>query len=345
MHPPGLAGAFVYGGTWARLARRTSAMRTAEPFLGWLSLPYARILWSVTALAALAWTTSLLVRESRSKSRLESLVVALLLLAMNQTGVAVGHGQLILHLLPVLLVGVLIVQRGSGTWHEDVRAAACLLLALVKITITIPFLWLAFFTPGSNNTGRAWRVRPILLVALGYVGLTAFATSFQPDMPWRQLKNWLAEAQVVSQSGGYADVHSWLSALGLKSLMLPASAVLLLALGVWTYRYRRVDLWIRLGVAGLVARIWMYHRQYDDVIVVFALVALRQRVVAGRDAALSAWLLATAMFLMLLPARLQNMPAPWWMVYNGGHAMVFFALLAWLCWEAHQQQRGLPVVR
>ena len=54
------------------------------------------------------------------------------------------------------------------------------------------------------------------------------------------------------------------------------------ALGVWLYRHRRVDLWLQLGVIAVVARLWAYHRLYDDVLVVLALVALF-RIATGVD--------------------------------------------------------------
>ena len=55
---------------------------------------------------------------------------------------------------------------------------------------------------------------------------------------------------------------------------LPASLLLFFALGAFVYRHRTADPWILLGVAGIVTRIWAYHRVYDDVLVLPALLAL-----------------------------------------------------------------------
>jgi hypothetical protein len=316
------------------------------PFLGWLPLEPARWLWAATTAAALAWLTWLVVRESGATAGWDRAFAALMVLALNQTGVAVGNGQLILLVLPPLLAGLFLIHRGRGRWLEDVVAAACIIFTLVKITLTAPFLWLVLFAPVPDDPdgARRWRWRPAALVAVGYAILTAWAMTFQPG-PWpTQLRSWLERARVVAAAGGdYANVHTWLSDAGLERLMTPASAVLFVALGLWLYRYRRVDLWLRLGVVALVARFWAYHRLYDDVLVVLALVPLFHLATSAHakspvgarageadphapsDQRFTSALLGVTMLVMLLPARLGTAAPPWQLLFNGSHA------LAWLC--------------
>jgi hypothetical protein len=67
---------------------------------------------------------------------------------------------------------------------------------------------------------------------------------------------------------------------------------------------------------------------------------------AGRsEISIAVGLLATAAFLNLLPARLQNGSAFWHAFYNGGHAFALVAVLAWLVREAHLERRHAPVNR
>src|SRR5947207_2575547 len=47
------------------------------------------------------------------------------------------------------------------------------------------------------------------------------------------------------------NIHYLLSNLGLDSLLLPVSALIGLALGVWIYRHRQMDIWYLLGVTTL----------------------------------------------------------------------------------------------
>jgi hypothetical protein len=326
------------------------------PFVGWLPIQPARYLWAATAIVALAWLTWIIVRESRAADGWSKAFAALMLLSMNQTGVALGNGQLILHVLPVLLTGVLLVQRGQGSWREDLLAAACLIVALVKITITVPFLWLVLVAPNDTR----WRFRPAVLVTIGYVGLTLIGASFQSGPLISQLRDWLAVAGTVSDRGAdYGNINSWLHAQGADAWRLPASLAILLALGLWLHTHRQVEVWVRLGVIALVARFWTYHRLYDDVLVVIALVPLFRLasplIPGGRAASepdgrptfagipvpiAAAVLLATTMAGMLLLARLGTSPPPWKLIFNGVHEVTWFAVLAFLASVPRQAETG-----
>ena len=100
-----------------------AAYATLWPLVGWMSFEAARWVWAITTLAALAWFTWIIVRESGATNAWHRAFVALLLLAMNQTGVAVGNGQLILHVLPPVVVGLALIHNGRGSWREDLVPA------------------------------------------------------------------------------------------------------------------------------------------------------------------------------------------------------------------------------
>jgi hypothetical protein len=317
----------------------------------------ARWVWAVTTVAALAWLTWLVVRESGVTGGLNRAAVALLVLAMNQTGVAVGNGQLILHVLPPLVYGVLLIHRGRGSWAEDLVASACVIFAMVKVTLAAPFLWLVLFAPAPGKEDRywPWRWRPALLTAAGYTLLTFFAVSFQDGGVVQQLREWLQVTRVVSAAGGdYANLAAWLNDAGLGRLVPVTSLIVFVALGVWLYRYRHVDLWVRLGVIAIVTRFLAYHRLYDDVLVVLAFVALCRIAMSVADnaspeshsflprafkrvahvgAAANA-VLATTMVFMLLPAQLGTAPAPWKQIFEISHTVTWLGVLAFLGWYA-----------
>jgi hypothetical protein len=134
------------------------------------------------------------------------------------------------------------------------------------------------------------------------------------------------------------------------------------ALGVWGYRHCRVDLWVQLGVIAIVARFWAYHRQYDDVIVVLALVALFRiatgvvgRVGAAVPAAEAARepqvraaataLIVTCMLFMLLPARLGWAPPPGRQIFDVSHTASWLGMLVFLGWWARVSNDNLEAVR
>lgn len=348
-----------------------AAYATLWPLLGWMPFEGARWLWAVTTVAALAWLTWLVVRESGATGAWHRAAVALLLLAMNQTGVAIGNGQLILHVLPPLVVGLLLIHNGRGSWPEDLAASAAVIFAMMKVSLTAPFLWLVLFAPASGKENRTWpcRARPALLVAAGYTLLTFFAASFQDGSVLQQLREWMDIARIVSERGGdYANLSAWLNDAGLARLFPPVSLVVFVALGVWLQRYRRADLWVRLGVVAIVTRFWAYHRLYDDVLIVLAFVALCRIVtsVAGKTnpviessspgaservahvRVVATALIATSMLFMLLPARLGTSGAPWRQIFTVSHTVTWLGVLAFLGWyaaRADTTRRGFAVAQ
>ena len=306
------------------------------PLLGWIEFTPARWLWATTTVAALVWLAYLIVRESHTETRIERVFVALLLLSMNETGVVIGNGQLILHVLPMLVTAVLLLQQGEGGWQEDLVAVGLLLGALVKPSVSIPFLWVALFV-----RGKAWAIS---LALLGYVALTLFAVSFQKQGLVVLLQQWLERASAVAARQGYGNLHIWLASLALQGWALPASFLTLVALGVWTYHHRHGDLWILLGVTALVARFWTYHHVSDDVLILLPEIALFR--IAKRDgpdarvSGMAVLLLALTAFVMLAPARLFFFyPRPWKTLFTVSHTVVWLLVLIFLLNHARREQK------
>jgi len=296
------------------------------PFVGWLALIPTRWLWAVTSVMALGWLAHLIVRESDADTRLERVFVVLMLLSMNATGVTVGNGQLIVHLLPILLVGLLLLQRRQCGWRRDLLVAAMLLVTLVKPSISVPFFWIVLFTSG--------RLRPTLFVTLGYLALTLFSASFQESEVPVLFHNWLMRSSALAARGGYANLQIWLVTLGLERLIFPASLVALIALGFWTYRHRQGDLWLLLGVTALVARFWTYHRLYDDLLILLPMITLFRIAKRGPSDdgsdVVAGVLLAITVLAMLAPARLRFGPWPWHLILTAGYVLVWGGILAFL---------------
>jgi hypothetical protein len=307
------------------------------PFLGWLDLRSARWFWAVTTVAMLAWLARFIVRQSGAGTRLEASFVGLMLLSMNVTGVTIGLGQLTLHVLPPLLAALLLLRRERRDWRGDLLAAALLLLAMVKPHLAVPFFWLALFAPGG--------LRPVLLAMVGYVALTLFAATFQQPGLWPLLAEWLGRATGEPEKGSryeYGELHAWLVALGLGDWTLTGSLMVLIALGAWSYLHRRIDLWLLIGVAALVARLWTYHPFYDDLLVLLPMVTLFRLAKRGgsRGGAdvMAGLLLAVMLLLHLMPARLLISPPPWHLVYTAGHPVAWTVVLSFLIRQAHAER-------
>jgi hypothetical protein len=268
------------------------------PFVGWADISVIRWIWAGTMLAMLAWLAVLIIRESGAESLPEKAVLALLPFAAYSTYAVMNTGQLILHILPALLVGLFLLTRPPTSLWRDVGATALLLAALVKPTLSVPFFWIAFFVP------KRWR--PALLIAGGYIALTLFAAAFQQGNALDLVKGWLGQRGNVQAEQSSANVHAWLFALHQEQLLFPIALTLLLGLAVWTYRRRAADFWVLAGFAAVVARMWMYHRYFDDLLILIPMIALWRAARLGSDQRLrlTAGVLAGALWASLLLPRL-----------------------------------------
>jgi hypothetical protein len=127
------------------------------PLLGWLAFTPARILWAATMGAAVGWLALLFVKESGAQTRLERVFVVLMLLSMYPTGLTIGHGQLTIYVLGALVAGLTLLSREQRAWQDDLVMAMLILMALVKPTLSIPFLWLVLFLPGAIHYSGVYR--------------------------------------------------------------------------------------------------------------------------------------------------------------------------------------------
>jgi len=308
------------------------------PFMGWLAFTPARWLWAATALVALAWLGNLVARHTRASSPRDRAIAFLMPLSMYASGAAIGNGQLIVHVMPVLITGLLLSVAPRPTWRRDLVAAALMLLALVKPSISVPFFWIVLFVPGSR--------RPAVLVTLGYVALTWLSSASKGAGMVTLLSGWLARGSyraALPEYGNVSNVHVWLSTLGLETWIVPASLLLLAALGVWIYRHRRADVWLLIGVTAYVTRFWTYHSWYDDLLLLLPMIALfrvaRHEAATG-EATAAGGLLAVTMLFLLAPGGLFLLPQPLVTWYVTAQVTVWIIGGAFLVYRAGRCQNG-----
>lgn len=311
------------------------------PLVGWVSETGARWLWAVSALMAFASIAFFIIKGGCSDYLPERLFIILFLLSVYPTNVTIGNGQLIIHLVALLLVGTIVLQRKDRDLKYAFFSSVAFLVALVKPTVTVPFLWLLLFVP----KGR----RSFLLVVSGYLSLTILACIFRPG-DFLQVINaaitqCLHGAASQAELTGYANVHSWLVFWGLERLMLPASLTILALLGIWIHRHRDADLWLLLGVTALAARVWTHHPVYEDLLVVLPLVSLlriiRRGSLSDEAKGLASVLIAVTSLGLLVPATLRLFPSPWKYLFTVGQAAIWLSVLIFLLNLARTQKKAL----
>lgn len=307
------------------------------PLLGWLSLPHVRWLWAATAMAALALLARQMMKASGATTRAQRLTMLLLPFSGYATSAALSVGQLGNHVLPMVVGGTILLSHGRGRWRRDAAGAAMFLFGLVKPTLSAPFFWVVCFATG--------RLRPVILVTTGYLGLTLFAASFQTEGLASVLTGWLGATPNLLR--GHANLHKWLALGGLASWTLPATALALGVSGWWIHRYRQADFWILMGVAALVTRLAFHHRIYDDLLLLVPMVTLfrlaRTEPVAGSRDLIAGLLFGLLWATLHLPVRVFSYPPPLPGLVEAGQAAAWMAALIFLLAAArHQARRSAP---
>ncbi len=310
------------------------------PLLGWGSWPLVRWIWLLTTAAALAWLGWFAGKEAGARGPWEKTLIALIPLATYTVRAAMVNGQLGLHLLPPLLGGVILLERSPVGWKRDVTVAGLFVLALVKPTIAVPFVLILLFAKRP--------VRPVLLLSTGYAALTVLACRFQSDSMITLIAQWYRRANgvIVRKAGSatHINIHSWLDALGLQGLVLPASLLILALLAGLLWTYRRSDVWLRLGLAAIVARIWSMHHRYDDVLLLVPLIALF-RIASGWRAGtrkeLGALLMTALLWMSLMvPARFFMEGPRMRAVTDSALTIIWLGTFTYLAFRARQDHRA-----
>lgn len=255
------------------------------PLYGWGSETSARWVYALAAALAAAGLVRLLLRESRPARPWERALVAILVIGSYPAAITIGNGQITFFVLLAAIGGVLVSLRQAPGAARDALLTGLFLVALIKPNLTLPFFWVIAFTKG-------W-VRPAALAIGGYLFATVASVALHgatpADLP-AMIAAWYDRSDHGLVSTGYGNVHAWLGSLGLKAWILPASGLIFALHGLWAWRHRGADLWVLLGVAAIVARVWGYHRVYDDLLLIFPLIALL-RLGRGEPRDGGAWLL------------------------------------------------------
>ena len=303
------------------------------PFLGWLGEYGARWLWGALTVAELSLLSILTIRFIGTTKRLEKLLIVLTLFSAYPITVTLGNGQLGIHIFTLFLCAMLLVEC-RATWRIDVAASVLLIFAATKPSFSAPLYWIVLFALG--------RLRPIFLVMGSYVSLTAFALMFRPESISNMLHDFIEHNREVIGTSGGAHIAVWMRFIGLSDWTSIASLGLFVALGCWVYSNRRADRWMLLGVSAVVARIWTYHRMYDDLLILFAMLPLarwlRRSSVPDNVRVLGALLFSAAWFSLFIPASTINYPFPWNLPYEIGLPLIWIAMLFFLAGIIHKTQ-------
>ncbi len=290
-------------------------------------------------LAGLGFLAYVISRAVKTQSTREWLFIALLPFSIYPTSAAIGAGQVTVHCLVALLGCLFLLRSSAVSWWRDVLAAVLFIAALAKPTVTAPFYWVVLFLPN--------RLRPIVLVSVGYLAAMVFAASFQQSGLWELLRAWRGQESIVRVDQGHTNISGWLEGIGLNAAIIPVALLTLVALGLWVWRHRTVDFWLLVGIVGLGSRLWIHHRATDDLLMVLPMIPLlrlaEQGATNGSDVTAGllfglAWitLIAPTNYLRWLPGA--GLPTQIWL------AAVWLSVLIFLLKHAGRQDQRLSAI-
>ncbi|MGA1354329.1 MAG: glycosyltransferase family 87 protein [Candidatus Limnocylindrus sp.] len=284
-----------------------------------LPWPVVKVLWFAGSLVSAGWLGALLARHSGAESRDERIFIGVMPFALYATGAAMGNGQLIVFVLPLVLCSLLMLARPTLTRRQLWVGSLFMVLSLVQPTIAAPFFWIVLFCSP--------RLRAAVIVVAGYVALTAVALLFQMDAmaragstgtPVGLMQIWTRKAQGGSFhgsiTGGYGTIHDLAAEIGLHGWNWHASLLVLVLLGAWILRQRKSDIWLLMGVAAIVARVWAYHRWYNDLLLIVPLISLlrmsREPTLSPKARIATVAILVWVWAFLLAPGVLYTVPSP-----------------------------------
>jgi hypothetical protein len=298
-------------------------------------------------MASLAW---LLVRSGRY-TRPERAFLIMTVFCIYATQVSLGVGQMINHLLPALWLGILLITQGEGRLRDDLLGSALIVAASVKPNIFVPFGWIILFA--------CPRWRPIALCLGGYALLTFIAVAVRPESFATLIAQWVTNVGggdlVSSGKGGtgwmtnsegihwlgesYSNLHKLMWTLGVNGSYATSSLIVLAGLGVWMFRNRRADIWTLMAVAALVARLWSYHRVYDDALLLVPLAAL-SRLIGRHDdqqSRIAQALFLANWFMLMAPARILAGDPPLAWMMEASQSILWIVTLVYLAMSARSE--------
>lgn len=241
-------------------------------------------------------------------------------------------------LLPAVLGGLIISRDGDLTPWRRAAAVALLIFSSSKLPVTAPFFLILIISLKD--------LRTMTMVGASYVFLTFFSLSFRDINILEFASKWTNETPHVVTVGGHGNIHHFLAPLGINNMLLPSSALMLAALAVWIYKFRKTDFWVQLGVAAIIARFWTYHRLYDDLLIIIPMAAvlrlLRNGGLSVNERGAASVIFAASVVSFLIPGFFLQLPHPWGVLFQGGQMVIWLSLLAFLMYYAHAESRREP---
>jgi hypothetical protein len=229
-------------------------------FLYFPAWPAVRAYFAAVNIAAGMFMLAFGFRIGLAHGRLSAITLALSCTGLGAASTTLGLGQYGIVIVAILMASLWLLEA-----HQRVWAGAALGLAAAKPTISVPF-GLPFLAQ------RQWKaisgLAIYLLIATAAIWLL---TKTNPvEMTLQMLRATQAYMQV-----GYGPMNLLMSAgLPQSVAVLLAAVTLGAAAAIVTWGWAKSPLLNQYAIAAVAGRLWTYHQLYDNLMLVFLLLAL-----------------------------------------------------------------------
>ncbi len=281
---------------------------------------YSRIWFFLTNIAALGVIAVYAWRAVGRSNAFHKLLAATTALSVNAIGTTLGNGQW-----GVVLCGLLILFLSFSSSDRKFPPAILYAIALLKPTFSFTHVTVMF-------ARKQW----VMFLVSGILTATASAL-----IGWHTGTNPVSMVlQMLEQTARWHDV-SYSIPDALVSLGLPRSATMLSCLGAavaiswFLVRINPSDNIFGLAVCGTVARVFSYHQLYDNVMIIFLVIAV-VRSFLNQPGLTGVIFLSGTLLSVWIPGRFTNLlPVQIFQI------AIWIAALGWLCYLQKQSSSHL----
>jgi hypothetical protein len=238
-------------------------------------------------------------------------------LAISSNCTTLNNGQYGLIVNASLIIVYWLLQA-----NKNYLAGVFMGIALVKPNISAPYLL-------SLAIKRKFKT---VIIAFVYIILATWVIAQQTRLNFKEvIGRFLNQIKYVADDG-VSSINILIKFGISKEITLILLTAIALVLGIVIFqKLRHTSLLTLFATASVIGRVFTYHRAYDDLMLVFLLLALLTLAFSERSR-LSILMLSLVGFTLWLPLNIQNLASPYWSIFQNTIwliALVYLLVNSW----------------
>jgi len=286
-----------------------------SPILAFTKYNLADSIWALVNLVYLAIISIWLFNISDVDTLFKRLILPISFLCFHSIAQGIGIGQVTVFIIGNL-VSYLWIKEFEKNKLSRLIAIFCLTISLNKYSLLIP---LAIVLLLNKKYRFDLLLAVIFNMILSWIALNHVSSSF------REFFSGLITNSTYVKQLGSLDFQSFISLLNLPNYIHYLIIILLFSLLMGLIITQKLpSIYDQFAIAALISRFFIYHAHYDNVILLFVVVALWKRITIANGNLKTVFVFSLLIFSLILPARFLEWSYPF---YGLG---LLFQLSIWL---------------